>query len=153
MAFALPEDRAGGRWSVTGVTKTYDSKLRGERDGRTDRVGFKKDMYPPAHGFREFATNLRSARREPEYFEGLVNWRLDCLEEAKELLGDRTNGKGAKTVDRMLVVIFDRESKANEAKNALFDLEDIGSIVEGSRRQGQSGGDTHLVVSVPWGGS
>ena len=79
MAFALPEDRAGGRWSVTGVTKTYDSKLRGERDGRTDRVGFKKDMYPPAHGFREFATNLRSARREPEYFEGLVNWRWIAL--------------------------------------------------------------------------
>jgi uncharacterized membrane protein len=32
-------------------------------------------------------------------------------------------------MDRMLVVIFDRESKANEGKNALFQLENEGSIV------------------------
>jgi uncharacterized membrane protein len=32
-------------------------------------------------------------------------------------------------MDRMLVVIFDRESKANEGKNALFQLEKEGSVV------------------------
>jgi uncharacterized membrane protein len=32
-------------------------------------------------------------------------------------------------MDRMLVVIFDKESKANEGKNALFQLEDEGTIV------------------------
>ena len=32
-------------------------------------------------------------------------------------------------MDRMLVVIFDRESKAYEGKDALFQLEDEGSIV------------------------
>lgn len=32
-------------------------------------------------------------------------------------------------MDRMLVVIFDKESKANEGKNALFQLEKEGSIV------------------------
>jgi uncharacterized membrane protein len=37
--------------------------------------------------------------------------------------------KRSKVMDRMLVVIFDRESKAYEGKNALFQLEKEGSIV------------------------
>jgi uncharacterized membrane protein len=52
-----------------------------------------------------------------------------ALTKTEELLGVDDKLKGRKAMDRMLVVIFDNESKANEGKNALIQLENEGSIV------------------------
>jgi uncharacterized membrane protein len=65
--------------------------------------------------------------REPKCFEGLTNWRLDCFDEAEELLGEEDKLKGRKAMDRMLVVVFDNETKAYEGKKALLQLDGGGS--------------------------
>src|SRR5271157_161191 len=67
--------------------------------------------------------------REPQCFEGLTNWRLHCISEVDEQLGRKHKMKRSKTMDRMLVVVFDTEPKAYEGKKALNQLEDEGSIV------------------------
>jgi uncharacterized membrane protein len=56
-------------------------------------------------------------------FEWLSNWRLHCIEE-----GEGQKRKGAITLDRMLVVVFESESKAYEGKKALLQLDSEGSI-------------------------
>jgi uncharacterized membrane protein len=56
-------------------------------------------------------------------FELLSNWREHCKDEAA---GQKR--KGAITMDRMLVVVFDNESKAYEGKKALLQLDSEGSI-------------------------
>jgi uncharacterized membrane protein len=56
-------------------------------------------------------------------FERLSNWRSHCIDEAA---GQKR--KGAITMDRMLVVVFDNESKAYEGKKALLQLDSEGSI-------------------------
>jgi uncharacterized membrane protein len=67
--------------------------------------------------------------RKPQRFDGLTEWRLHCIDEAEGLLGGKDKFNMSKAMDRMLVVIFDRESKANEGKNALFQLEEDGTIL------------------------
>jgi uncharacterized membrane protein len=56
-------------------------------------------------------------------FELLTNWHTPCL-----LPVARQIKTGAKTMDRMLVVVFDTEAKAYDGRNALLQLDDEGSI-------------------------
>jgi uncharacterized membrane protein len=56
-------------------------------------------------------------------FEWLSNWPSHCLDE-----GAGQKRKGAIAMDRMLVVVFDSESKAYEGKRALTQLDSDGSI-------------------------
>jgi uncharacterized membrane protein len=88
---------------------------------------------------------------EPQCFEGLANWRLPCIEAGErsgsecgeekrtaEILrppksgGLRLTGYGIRrrnAMDRMLVVVFDAESKAYEGKKALHELENEDMVV------------------------
>jgi uncharacterized membrane protein len=64
--------------------------------------------------------------REPECFEGLTNWRLHCIQEAVGSKGQIE--RSLEIMDRMLVVVFDTETKAYEGKKTLFQLDNEGSI-------------------------
>jgi uncharacterized membrane protein len=67
--------------------------------------------------------------RASQRVEGFTHWQLDCIDEAEELLERDNKIKRSKTMDRMLVVVFDTETKAYEGKHALHQLENEGSIV------------------------
>src|SRR5208337_3351487 len=64
----------------------------------------------------------------PQCFEGLTNWRLHCTDEVEEQLGRKHKMKRSKSMDRMLVVVFDTEPKAYEGKKALDQLDDEGPL-------------------------
>jgi uncharacterized membrane protein len=55
------------------------------------------------------------------YIEGSNNWRLHCINASEELPGREL--KRSNDMDRMLVVVFDAESKAWEAKKGLHELD------------------------------
>ena len=67
--------------------------------------------------------------RYPKLFERFTDWRLYCIDEGVPLLRREGKMKRSKTMDRMLVVVFETEPKAYEGKKALMQLEGEGSIV------------------------
>jgi uncharacterized membrane protein len=64
--------------------------------------------------------------REPERFEGFTDWCLHCIQEAVGSKGQIE--RSLEIMDRMLVVVFDTETKAYEGKKTLLQLDSEGSI-------------------------
>jgi DNA-binding NtrC family response regulator/uncharacterized membrane protein len=114
---------------------TLESKIRSMK---INKYHFKTPLLKPslfknpAYAFTNFANSRRSCgspTREPQPFEGHTNWRSHCTNEVEEGLGREDRPEGSKAMrDRMLVVVFDTETKANEGKEALHQLENEGSI-------------------------